>query len=58
MSINQIDFIVDDHIVQFLQNVVLIFKDSDASKQPISIGRSDLLRICKIAEESFNEPNN
>lgn len=55
MAISQIEFNVDDHIIQVLQDTILIFKNCDISKPPIEFDRADLKRIVQIAEEQLDD---
>ena len=55
MAINNIDFHLDEHLVQVGQGMIRIFKDGDTKKKPIELEALEISRILRIAEEQLND---
>lgn len=53
MSITNIDFHVDDHLIQVGQGEMRIFQNGDMRKEPIIFYSDDIERILRIANEQL-----
>ena len=55
MSITNIDFHIDDHLIQVGQGLVRVWENGDTRKEPIEFDQSDISRILKVADEQLGD---
>lgn len=54
MPITNIDFHIDEHIIQVGQGQVRIFVNGDTRKQPIEFDAFEIERILKVSTEQLD----
>lgn len=55
MPITNIDFHIDDHLIQVGQGVIRIFKNGDTRKEPIEFYALEIERILRVSTEQLDE---
>ena len=55
MAINNIDFHLDEHLVQVGQGMLRIFENGDNSKEPIELDALEISRVLKVASEQLDD---
>ena len=54
MAITNIDFHIDDHIIQMGQGYMKIFVNGDTRKQPIEFDALEIERILRVSTEQLD----
>jgi hypothetical protein len=55
MTITNIDFHIDEHLIQVGQGIIRIFKNGDTRKEPIEFDALEVERILRISIEQLDD---